>query len=319
MPKDKFLVSKMPDIMRGIWNEIERGYHTFRNTPSADYASLSVFVLSHGSTDEHGVEYFEDSQKDKIPYPQFKALFYNGARPRNFRGRPIILYMQTCRGLEINQLLDVPLSSYQGDARKHRLSEDSLGHDGGEVKRLKTEEGVGGGVGRPPNSKKQLEGNPRVPDKDDVYVLKATMEMTKAYKKKATGSFFIQSVCDVLRDKPHIEFYDFAMALRKSMESKAESIGVDKGGLVPMVEWTPKKKFRYVKRDRKEDSGANLGKMWAEEDDQISSQHIDFGVQERGESLAQPIEDSKEEEEEINNQSAQAAIVEKGGEMEVDQ
>ena len=80
------------------------------------YSSLILFVIGHGGTEKNsGKQYIENVDNEIIPFDIFFDSFTNENIP-NFAGNPRLIFVQSCRGEELNESVEL-----QADESRSRI------------------------------------------------------------------------------------------------------------------------------------------------------------------------------------------------------
>lgn len=146
---------------------------------------LICFFMSHG-----GQNIFVTSDDEIIPIEDLSAPF---KRTRSLKNKPKIFFFQCCRGND-----EMP----QIDTRRRNTSDNLVQHDNASRNRS---DGI------------QADG---VPVEADILYGYSTVEKYYSYRDRIFGSWFIQTMCEVLCKNPFIEIKDLIIKMNRSMSER---------------------------------------------------------------------------------------------------
>ena len=165
--------------------ETEKIIDDFAASDFTKDSCLICFFMSHGSRNT-----FVTSDDKEIPIDDLSAPF---KKTKSLKNKPKIFFFQCCRGNdEMSQI----------DTRRRNTSGNIVQHDNASRNRS---DGI------------QADG---VPVEADILYGYSTVEKYYSYRHPIFGSWFIQTMCEILCKNPFIEIKDLIIKINKGMKAK---------------------------------------------------------------------------------------------------
>ena len=196
-----FLIRSYQDLKRSEFLEV---LNDIRTLDHSDYDTFFCIIMSHG--DETGIFPSDVATEDQISIKEIRNLFTD-ENCESLKGKPKIFIVQACRGDKKHEIQNIK----KGSSKYTDL-------DSGETPKPKTE-----------TPQKEIEQSRReqkgtIPA--DFYTPQATVKEYVSYRDPIEGSYFIKTLCSVLKKQRfNHHLVDIMIEVRRQVSEEEIKIG----------------------------------------------------------------------------------------------